>query len=482
MKRFLITTALMMALMALMALPAVADDLSGRTGIGGELGIQKLIGGDHDYSNVDQNLGLWLRHGFTPKWSLEAGVDYGWVRPGATQGEDAGFTFDSTHAFYTTMLNTYAGARYHFAPDKRFGPYAGGRLGVMNWQVRDENGGDFGAFPGGPTVAGFDRTWAPADLEGTNLTVGLTLGAEYFLTESFSLDLGGRYTYIVDDNKDNIGTSALWGAGEADVNSGRWNIFMGGTLYFGGSNDDDGDGIENQFDGCPNEAEDFDGYRDEDGCPEFDNDFDGVLDGDDKCPLDAEDFDGYRDDDGCPDPDNDKDGVIDADDECPEEAEDMDGFEDQDGCPDPDNDGDGVLDADDNCPDTPAGVDVGLDGCPIVAEIKDEMVLEGVSFAHNSADLTSASFEVLDQVVESLAAYPGVRVEIQGHTDSTGSAAYNLDISSRRAASVMNYLAGKGIAPNRLTAVGYGEDLPIADNTVAKGRAANRRVELVRIN
>ena len=207
-----------------------------------------------------------------------------------------------------------------------------------------------------------------------------------------------------------------------------------------------------------------------------------MLDADDNCPLDAEDFDGFRDEDGCPDPDNDNDGVIDAQDGCPDEMEDIDGFQDYDGCPDPDNDGDGVLDAADNCPDTPTGVAVGIDGCPIVAEIKAEMVLEGVSFARNSADLTAASFEVLDKVIESMKAYPNVSVEIQGHTDSTGSAAYNLDISSRRATSVMNYMTGKGIASDRLSAVGYGEDLPIADNMEAKGRATNRRVELVRTN
>ena len=479
MKRILFAITL---LAILVAMPALAKDIDGRTGIGVQLGIQKLVGGDHDYSNVDQNFGIWLRHGFSSKWSLQAGLEYGWVRPGALQGEDAGFTFDSVHAFYSTMLTTYVGARYHFAPDKRFSPYAGGRLGLMNWQVRDENAGDFGFFPGGPTVQGFDRTWAPVALDGNNLTVGLTLGAEYFLSESVSLEVGGRYSMIIDNNKDNIGSSALWGPAEADVNSGRWNLFLGGTWYFGGSSDSDKDGIDDEYDGCPDEAEDFDGFRDEDGCPEPDNDLDGVLDAVDSCPLDAEDIDGYRDEDGCPDPDNDRDGVLDADDGCPDEAEDIDGFQDEDGCPDPDNDGDGVLDADDKCPNTPAGVVVSADGCPLVAEIKAEIVLEGVSFALNSADLTSSSYEVLDKVVESLVAYPAVWVEIQGHTDSTGSASYNLDISSRRAASVMNYLVGKGIAPNRLNAVGYGEDLPIASNTEAKGRATNRRVELVRSN
>ena len=479
MKRIL----MLIALLVLIAMPAAADSLEGRTGIGGQIGIQKLVGGDHDYSNVDQNISLWLRHGFSPRWSGELGAHYGWVRPGALRDEDAGFTFDSVHAFYTTMLTGFAGVRYHLAPESGFRPYLGGRLGLMNWQVRDENAGDFGKFPGGPTVSGFDDAGNAALLEGTNLLATFTLGAEFFLSRSFALEAGARYSFIWGNDKDNIGSSALWGAEHADVNSSRWDMFVGGTLYFGGSSDKDKDGIDDKFDNCPTEAEDFDGFHDEDGCPDIDNDSDGIWDADDRCPNDAEDLDGFRDDDGCPDPDNDGDGVIDANDSCPDEAEDMDGFQDDDGCPDPDNDGDGVLDADDKCANTPAGVKVDLNGCPIAAVIKKEkMVLQGVGFGSNSDQLTPESFAVLDKVAESLAAYPEVNVEIQGHTDSTGSAAYNLDISSRRAVSVRTYLLGKGIAPERLTAVGYGEDLPIADNGTKEGRAANRRVELVRTN
>lgn len=479
MKRLVLIT---MLAAVTVVVPAAANDLTGRTGVGGQVGIQKLVGGDWDYSNVDQNVALWLRRGLSPRWSLEAGAEYGWIRPGALRGEDAGWTFDSVHAFYNTMLTGFAGARYHFAPESRFGPYLGGRLGLMGWKVRDENAGDFGVFPGGPTVQGFDENGQAAALEGTNLLGTLTLGAEYFLSNSLSLEGGARYNLIFGNDKDNVGTSALWGAEHADVNSGRWDFFVGGTLYFGGSTDKDKDGIENKYDNCPEVAEDIDGFQDGDGCPDVDNDADGIYDADDNCPDDAEDADGYRDDDGCPDPDNDSDGVIDAYDGCPDEGEDMDGFQDADGCPDPDNDGDGVLDAADNCPDTPAGVKVDANGCPVVAEIKQSLVLEGVSFALNSAELTPESFAVLDKVVESLQAYPEVRIEVQGHTDSTGSAAYNLDISSRRAAAVKTYLEIHGIAPDRLTAVGYGEDLPIADNSTREGRALNRRVELARIN
>ncbi|MBK8480761.1 MAG: hypothetical protein IPL40_06260 [Proteobacteria bacterium] len=130
--------------------------------------------------------------------------------------------------------------------------------------------------------------------------------------------------------------------------------------------DRDHDGIADELDACPDEAEDRDGFDDADGCPDPDNDNDGVLDSDDRCPNVAEDKDYFEDDDGCPDLDNDRDGIPDARDSCPDEPEDMDGFEDTDGCRDADNDGDGIPDPRDRCPNEPEtinGID-DADGCP----------------------------------------------------------------------------------------------------------------------
>ena len=131
--------------------------------------------------------------------------------------------------------------------------------------------------------------------------------------------------------------------------------------------DNDGDTIQDSADKCPTEPEHPDGFEDTDGCPDLDNDKDGINDDRDRCPDKPETKNGYKDDDGCPDePDSDNDGVPDSRDKCPNEAEDTDGYQDTDGCPDPDNDGDGILDNDDECvdqPETKNGFE-DEDGCP----------------------------------------------------------------------------------------------------------------------
>jgi hypothetical protein len=127
-----------------------------------------------------------------------------------------------------------------------------------------------------------------------------------------------------------------------------------------GQTDRDGDGIPNERDRCPDDPEDFDGFEDEDGCPDPDNDRDGVPDVNDKCPN----LPGPPPD-GCPlapTDDRDGDGIPNDRDKCPDDPEDFDGFEDADGCPDPDNDRDGVPDVDDACPNTPGPA--AKRGCP----------------------------------------------------------------------------------------------------------------------
>jgi len=248
-----------------------------------------------------------------------------------------------------------------------------------------------------------------------------------------------------------------------------------------GPGDADGDGIPDDKDECPKVPEDFDGFQDEDGCPEDDNDADGIADKLDKCPNDPEDRDGFEDDDGCPDNDNDGDGLADRIDACPDQAEDKDGFEDDDGCPDCDDDKDGVPEcpeAKDACPgvtgDSP-------DGCKkytliVVTEKKIELK-QTVYFDTRKTTIKRVSYPLLDEVTQALLDNPTIHVRIEGHTDSRGSDAFNMKLSKGRANSVRNYLLSKGVDADRMIAEGYGETQFIADNRTAAGREQNRRVE-----
>jgi len=213
--------------------------------------------------------------------------------------------------------------------------------------------------------------------------------------------------------------------------------------------DPDGDGILGKADKCPNQAEDRDGFEDEDGCPDPDNDGDGIPDLRDKCPNDAEDKDGFEDADGCPDPDNDKDGIPDDKDKCPNEPETKNGYQDADGCPD----------------EIPAAIK------------KFTGVIEGINFKSGKASILNGSYAVLDRAVTVLKQYPDVRLEISGHTDSRGKADFNRDLSQRRADAVKLFFISQGVDSSRLTSIGYGSDRPIADNATDSGRSRNRRTE-----
>jgi outer membrane protein OmpA-like peptidoglycan-associated protein len=253
--------------------------------------------------------------------------------------------------------------------------------------------------------------------------------------------------------------------------------------------DNDKDKVLDEDDRCRNIPEDYDGFQDDDGCPEGnanDRDSDGILDHLDKCPDDAEDFDGFEDDDGCPEGDNDRDGIIDADDLCPLVPEDKDAFEDEDGCPDGDNDKDRIADKDDRCPNEPEtynNVD-DRDGCPdkgVIIEKEGGLeILKPIGFEYNSDVIKRDSYYILDAVVAALQGNPDIELlEIGGHTDEQGNDGYNLDLSNRRAASVLRYLTGKGVEAKRLESQGYGETRPLDKASTPAAYAKNRRVEFV---
>ena len=173
-----------------------------------------------------------------------------------------------------------------------------------------------------------------------------------------------------------------------------------------------------------------------------DTDHDGIPDNVDRCPTVPEDFDNFEDADGCPELDNDKDGIADTKDACPNEPETFNGYKDADGCP-------------------------------------DEMLSEiaGIGFEIDSARIDTASASVLDAAYRILVENPRLRIQISGHTSSEGDPANNKEMSRRSAVAVKQFLVSKGVAANRIEAIGFGASKPVAANDDERGRAKNRRIE-----
>jgi outer membrane protein OmpA-like peptidoglycan-associated protein len=214
-----------------------------------------------------------------------------------------------------------------------------------------------------------------------------------------------------------------------------------------------------------------------------DTDNDGIPDDIDACPTEAEDHKGSDPNDGCPAlPDRDGDGIPDQYDRCPDTPEDFDGIDDGDGCPEDDFDQDGVPDTVDHCPKEPGkpSPDPNKHGCPQFISMDGTVIRinQQVHFKTGSAQILPDSFPMLQEIAELLKANPAIkRMSVEGHTDNRGGADLNRRLSQARSESVMKWLVQRGVEEGRLEAHGYGPDRPIADNETDTGRAANRRVE-----
>lgn len=234
--------------------------------------------------------------------------------------------------------------------------------------------------------------------------------------------------------------------------------------------DGDGDGVSDDLDRCPDSPKGITVSRD--GCPR-DFDEDGVPDYMDMCPNTAPGI--GVDSTGCA-KDEDRDGVADDNDQCP--ATPKGATVDTTGCP-LDTDKDGVPDYLDKCPNNLHGVKVDKKGCPVNKKEDLESLKKGINFKSGSTILTKPSYKTLDDIVALLTKFADVSLEIQGHTDNVGDEEMNKNLSQGRAQSAVDYLIRKGISVSRLRAVGFGSEKPIADNKTKKGKAKNRRVELV---
>lgn len=251
--------------------------------------------------------------------------------------------------------------------------------------------------------------------------------------------------------------------------------------------DRDADGISDAQDACPDQSGPSSSDPNKNGCPApQDRDGDGVADNVDACPDKAGVASADAATNGCPaaPADADKDGIVDADDACPNDAGVANADRAKNGCPAPkDSDNDGILDPDDACPNDagPADTDAKRNGCPKAfvqgTQIK---ILDEVKFQTNKADILPGkeSEDVLLAVQSVLTQHPEIKsVRIEGHTDNTGAAEHNRQLSKQRAQAVQDWLVKHGIEAGRLTAEGFGPDRPIAPNDTEEGRRNNRRVD-----
>ncbi len=370
--------------------------------------------------------------------------------------------------------------------------------------------------------------WTTIIIDKADFVVPVGVGLKYQFSKSIAIQYQYLYNFtssdVHDQNRSGGVVNTVFGQpGQPALKSGNdayGQHLIGFVFSFGGIKDSDHDGVADRYDKCINTPDDV--IVDADGCP-IDSDKDGVPDYLDKCqntpagvktdvngcPLDG-DKDGVPDYlDKCPTvaglekyngcPDTDGDGIIDSEDKCPTVA----GLEKFNGCPD--TDGDGVIDSEDKCPtiaglakyngcpDTDGdGVPDNLDKCPTVPgiaankgcpEVKAEtkkifaQALQGIQFESGKDIIKKTSFPILNKVVTVMKDNPSYELEINGHTDSQGDDAANLTLSQNRANAVKAYLVNQGVSAARLTAKGYGETIPVADNATASGRAKNRRVE-----
>jgi OmpA-OmpF porin, OOP family len=197
-----------------------------------------------------------------------------------------------------------------------------------------------------------------------------------------------------------------------------------------------------------------------------DRDGDGIPDDKDKCPDRPEDFDGFEDADGCPDIDNDGDHVLDIADKCPMQPETMNGYEDDDGCPD-------------TVP-------------PDVESLKG--TIEGLLYADGETAVRDSAQKSIANIAKIMAAHPGIKVVLIGHTDDREAKAFATapeqgqpppdleaiatQLAHGRAEAVRQALVSAGVSSGRIVVDGVGAEDPVADNNTAKGRLANRRVEI----
>ncbi len=481
-----------------MAASAGAVEWNGKFGIGLRGPVLAPMFKGSEYTNFEGsyeqfmmgwNVALDLKYGITRNLVLNLSGGYSMTYDDTTAIADQSFKLNKSDDAFVKMTGIRLGleGQYYFLPQGNVQPYLLMGIGTDLWKLERRASG---------------TTYNFSDLGGR---VGA--GINFWIGESIALDLQGKLTYdlasISADDQTGFYGQVDWSDYKTRPFGGYLEPSIGFTYFFGGARDTDKDGIKDKFDQCPDTP--VGALVDQYGCP-LDNDGDGVYDGLDACgdtPAGA-----VVDIMGCP-LDTDKDGIFDGLDKCPDTpldvAVDVRGCPldtDGDGVPDfkdkqPDTpagavvdvdgvaldaDGDGVPDGIDKCPDTPIAVLVDELGCPLAKPLTEKIVLN-IKYAPGSFRPDKEARVILDEIVETMRAYPNLKIEINGYTDALGSATGNMKLSQKRADAVMEYLRDQGVAAERMIAQGYGEDTKffIGDNSTEEGRQKNRRVEVVPI-
>jgi outer membrane protein OmpA-like peptidoglycan-associated protein len=475
---------------------AGAGDWSGKAAIGirGPIFVpyDDIWGPEPYLMGFDGN--LFLKYGLSKSFVFDISLGYATTYDDTTSDlEDKNTSFSSKDKAVSKLSGFLLGltGSYYFIPEKRVQPYLFAGIGIDMWKIKMVR--DYQTFPE-------DSKYNFTDFDGKG-----GLGLNIWLAERVAMDLRLAGTYAL-SNLSGDEASPLGNLTDFKLRAFRGYLepSVGLSVKLGKARDSDKDGVPDNTDNCPDTP--LGASVDDVGCP-FDADGDGVYDGIDECPntpkgaivditgcpLDTDKdgvFDGLDkcpntprgakvDDVGCP-LDGDNDGVPDGIDKCPETPPGC--LVDATGCK-MDSDNDGVCDGLDKCPTTPAGTQVDQNGCPVEVKPPVQKITLHITYATGSFEPDSKARATLDELIKTMLAYTGTKIQINGYTDDVGPDAFNMELSRKRANGVMEYLLKGGVEADRMSANGYGENPAyfVGDNATPEGRQQNRRVEIISI-
>jgi len=468
---------------------------------------------DNDFPNDDIRFsylarGL-VRYELSTELELEFGAGYGML---------SGYDFDH-HLWETSLIPI--DLRFIVSPlhIDTFSPYLYAGGGILGWSV----------------ITSQTQSPTPISDSGWDPIIPYGIGFEFALAENIILDLSGGYTFVFTDE-----LNGYRHAGPKENHDSYFNLGLGVTIVAGSAaSDADNDALlkkdEVKIGTDPkNSDSDWDGLNDGEEVIKYntdplnkDSDNDGLsdhdeikiyasnpnrVDTDEDAINDFDEVSKYRTD---PlNPDTDRDGLSDYEEIFVYKTDPSKTDTDSDGLSDyveitrhytdplrDDTDSDGLVDGAEIKIYRTNPLNYDTDGGSVddkteverksnpndpkddkVKKASAPVVLEGVTFPSGKAIVSPESERALLEVLNTLKSHPNIKVELRGYTDNRGSASANLRLSQKRADAVKNWLVNKGIAANRIKAIGFGEANPIADNNTEAGRRLNRRIEFVQIS